>query len=79
MNTHLADGDVMNLLDEIRKDFETPPDKFQSAYEAGFDAGKNGPDTLNCDFRWFRSKESMQEWERGKKAGSVTPESGEGT
>lgn len=39
---------------------------FKNAYEAGYDAGKNGADNFNSHYKWFRTKESMQEWERGK-------------
>jgi len=44
-----------------------PELKFKSAYDAGLDYGKNGANTDNCHFGYFGTKESMQEWERGKR------------
>jgi hypothetical protein len=49
------------------KDIATEPKNFNSAYDAGYDCGLNGSDTINCHFGWFATKESMQEWERGKR------------
>ena len=37
---------------------------FKSSYDAGFDCGLNGADNFNSHYRYFQSKESMQEWER---------------
>lgn len=42
---------------------------FKTAYEAGYDAGLNGPNTENCNFSWFCDRGSTKEWERGKKDG----------
>lgn len=39
---------------------------FKTAYDAGYDCGLHGANNFNCHFKWFRTKESMQEWERGK-------------
>lgn len=43
---------------------------FNNAFDAGYDAGKNGANTFNSHYRWFATKESMQEWQRGNDAGS---------
>jgi len=37
-------------------------------YEAGYDCGKNGPNTDNCHFRWFNSQHRAAQWELGKRA-----------
>lgn len=42
------------------QDFKTP-------YEAGFNCGIYGANNFNSHYKWFRSKESMQMWERGKR------------
>ena len=36
------------------------------AYDAGYDCGINGPNTTNCHFTYFSTKELTEEWERGK-------------
>jgi ribosome modulation factor len=38
-------------------------------YEAGYDAGVNGPNTTNCNFRLFDTKEHMEMWSAGNKKG----------
>lgn len=38
-------------------------------YAAGRDCAKNGPNEVNCHFRWFGSVETTSEWERGKRDG----------
>lgn len=55
---------MANLSPSFRADFESP-------YQAGRDAGINGPNTRNCHFTWFSSKERTAEWERGKAAGDA--------
>jgi hypothetical protein len=37
----------------------------KTPYEAGYDAGKNGPNMENCNFSWFATPEMTREWERG--------------
>jgi hypothetical protein len=49
------------------KPYNSAAKKFDNAYDAGYDAGKNGADNINSHYRFFASKESMQEWERGKR------------
>lgn len=44
-------------------------DKGGNPYDLGFDCGKNGPNTTNCSFLIFSSKERTRAWERGKAAG----------
>ena len=39
------------------------------AYKAGLDCGLNGPNTTNCDFRLFATKELTKAWEHGKAIG----------
>ncbi len=40
---------------------------FKTAYDAGYDCGLNGSDNFNSHYRFFTTKESMQEWEKGKR------------
>ena len=40
---------------------------FKNAYDAGFDCGLHGANNFNSHYKWFLSKESMQDWERGKR------------
>ena len=61
-------GDMNGAL-KIMKQLVQEPTGFDSAYDAGFDCGKNGSDTTNCNFKWFRTPESTKEWERGKADG----------
>jgi len=39
------------------------------AYEAGRDAGLNGPNTDNCHFSYFAQPAWTRAWERGKAEG----------
>lgn len=41
----------------------------QQAFDFGYDAGKNGANTTNCNFAIFSTPEKTKAWERGKKAG----------
>lgn len=47
------------------------PKSFDTAFDAGYDCAINGANTNNCDFRWFSSKASMEEWTRGNKEGKA--------
>lgn len=47
------------------------PEVLKYAYRMGYDAGVNGSDEINCNFRIFATHESMKEWERGKAAGDA--------
>lgn len=38
-------------------------------YLAGYDAGLNGPNEVNCHFGLFSTLERTKEWERGNKDG----------
>jgi hypothetical protein len=40
-------------------------------YNAGKDAGINGPNSTNCHFRLFSSREQTEAWERGKRDGDA--------
>lgn len=40
--------------------------KFNTPYEAGYDAGENGASMRNCHFGFFSTPERTKEWERGK-------------
>lgn len=44
---------------------------FTSAYEAGKDVAINGSNVANSHFCWFSSRESANEWERGKREASI--------
>ena len=44
-------------------------------YQAGFDCGRNGPNTSNCDFRHFGTPEMTKDWEREKRDGERQRES----
>lgn len=56
-------------MKELIERLTSKPTGFASPYEAGRDAAINGPDTINCSFKWFGSKESTAEWERGNSEG----------
>lgn len=43
---------------------------FETPYDAGFDAGRYGVNTFNSHFKWFTTKESTEEWQRGNDLGS---------
>lgn len=43
----------------------------KTAYEAGFDCGKNGATTDNCHFKYFSRQSMTEAWERGKLAGDA--------
>lgn len=45
--------------------------QFKDAYEAGFDAGLNGPNTENCNFAFFNTPENTRQWEMGNAAGLI--------
>jgi hypothetical protein len=36
-------------------------------YRMGRDCAINGPNTTNCNFRLFSSRDKTNEWERGKR------------
>jgi hypothetical protein len=55
-------------LHKALKYFETP-ERFRDSYAAGYDCGMYGPNTNNCHFGWFKTREMTKEWERGKKDG----------
>jgi ribosome modulation factor len=59
---------IHNILAECRK----PRDP----YRCGFDAGLNGPNTENCNFTIFSTKERAKEWERGKRDGEAKRKGG---
>ena len=40
-------------------------------YEAGYDCGSNGANTVNCHFSIFSLPEDTKEWERGKRDGEA--------
>jgi hypothetical protein len=54
---------------DVAKRLATAKGTFATAYDAGHDAGLRGPDTNNCHFGYFRSKESTADWERGNRDG----------
>jgi hypothetical protein len=54
---------MIDLIERIT----SKPTVFASPYEAGRDAAINGPNTINTSFKWFTSKESTKEWERGNR------------
>lgn len=49
---------------------------FPNAYDAGYNAGKVGPNPANCHFCWFSSADNALEWSRGKRA-AETQEAGQ--
>lgn len=51
--------------------------KFETPYDAGYHAGFFGANTFNSHFSFFSTKERMQEWNRGNKAGSAKREADE--
>lgn len=42
-----------------------------AAYNAGYDCGQNGPNTVNCHFSLFSTPENTMAWERGKNDGTL--------
>jgi phosphoribosyl-AMP cyclohydrolase len=44
------------------------------AYGLGFDCGRHGPNTTNCHFSIFASRELTDAWERGHAAGNTQRE-----
>lgn len=40
-----------------------------TCFAAGFDAGKNGIDLFNTDFRYFMTDDRREWWDRGNKLG----------
>jgi hypothetical protein len=57
--------EIPNSMNRI-EDLE--PEKSE-AYLHGFDCGKNGPNTTNCHFSIFGTKEGTSQWEKGKADG----------
>jgi ribosome modulation factor len=47
------------------------PADLHSAYQYGYDAGVNGPNTTNCHFSLFHSPDMTKAWERGNAVGLV--------
>ena len=43
----------------------------QECYEAGFDAGKDGANTNNSNFRLFDNPHRKKAWERGHRKGKA--------
>lgn len=41
----------------------------QECYDLGFDAGENGANDRNCDFRIFSNPEKTKAWEHGNREG----------
>lgn len=44
--------------------------RFKSPYDAGYDAGRYGANNFNSHYSFFRTKDSLREWQRGNDAGS---------
>jgi hypothetical protein len=49
----------------------TPIDGEQVSYDAGYDAGRDGPNTTNCHYSLFSSPERTRAWERGFEDGKA--------
>ena len=52
----------------------TTETNFKTPYDAGYNAGVYGANNFNSHFKWFQTKEKMQEWQRGNDAGSAQRE-----
>ena len=53
---------------EIAKRIVSYPGRAVSdSYKAGYDCGKNGPNTTNCHFGFFGTEEHTRAWEEGKR------------
>lgn len=53
--------------------------EIKTAYEAGYDSVMNEPNTENCNFKWFATKDSTKQWEEGRDAAKtdlLTPKQG---
>ena len=44
--------------------------KFETPYDAGFNAGLFGANTFNSHYSFFLNEASMKEWKRGNDLGS---------
>ncbi len=49
--------------------------KEERAHAMGFDAGRHGPNEVNCHFSAFATPEETRAWERGKELGEGIRES----
>lgn len=58
---------------ETERDHEA---SLKYAYEMGYDCGKHGANTTNCNFALFRTKEMTSEWQKGKRDGEKKPSPG---
>jgi hypothetical protein len=45
---------------------DTNEKRIDEARAAGFDAGKNGPNAINCHYAHFATPERTKAWEEGK-------------
>lgn len=59
-NPILALSGVLKLADEAEAT------QLKRTEDAGYDAGKNGPNGENCHFRHFATPERTAAWERGR-------------
>lgn len=50
--------------------------KNSTEYKNGYDAGLNGPNTGNCHFSNFATKEQTKDWEAGNSAGKKARKKG---
>ncbi len=59
----------MTVSDVIARALTPPVRSTTYAYKQGFDCGKNGANTTNCDYTIFSSPENTAEWEKGEADG----------
>ena len=57
----------MKEIEKFIKGLIPPKRSKKYAYKMGKDCAKNGPNTENCHFSIFSSRENADEWARGKK------------
>ena len=76
MNPMLARLALAGILAVAEKNDKRTPE--QRAEDAGYDAGRNMPNTTNCHFAHFATPEQTKAWERGKKRGDAEREATEG-
>lgn len=50
-------------------DLQKPPKHFDTPYEAGHDCGQFGANDNNCQFKWFATRKTSDDWSRGELVG----------
>lgn len=75
-DTAAATGPASSAGPTERSNGDTAPARMTTdeARRHGYDAGRNGPNTVNCHFRIFSAPEFTRAWEIGNAAGRAAVE-----